>query len=202
MIGAQIVLIVALVVGSVIYWPYYVTNIVLGFFILVGAIGFAIFGKMIWKEYKDLSSKDCGVFSQNTHSKIQKVTKLSAAAIIVTFLTFCVLLWSFVEKYPLTVMSLIAFSIVGRAIEVSWIVSMLLVLSPSLQTWGPGHTSGKVSQQHFDDLSDSSIDIENDEVISSSLDSSTKTVTTDINSTSISDKSSDLHSSSNGGSAV
>eukprot|EP01132_Coremiostelium_polycephalum_P010063 gene10063-12335_t len=162
MIGAQVVLMIALVVGSIVYWPFYATNVILGFFLLAGAIGFAIFGKMIWREYKDLSSKDCGVFSESTHAKIQKVTKLSAAAITVTFITFCLFLWSFITKYPLNMASLLAFVFVGRGIEVSWIISMLLVLSPSLQTWNHSANSNKVSGAHFDDLSDSSIDIENE----------------------------------------
>ncbi|KAF2075358.1 hypothetical protein CYY_003334 [Polysphondylium violaceum] len=162
MIGSQVLLMVMLIICSATYWPYWSTNLILGFFILYGALGFAIFGKMIWSEYKDLSNKDCGVFSQNTHNKIQRVTKLSAAAIIVTFCTFMVIIWSFIQQ-PLSMKNLLAFNFVGRAIEVSWMTSMLLVLSPSLQT-GANNTASQVSKgSHLDDLSDSSIDIEEPE---------------------------------------
>ncbi|GAM19194.1 hypothetical protein SAMD00019534_023690, partial [Acytostelium subglobosum LB1] len=119
-------------------------------------VGFAVFGKMIWNEYRDISEKDCGVFSGNTHAKIQKVTKLSAVAIVVAFCTVGILVWTFgVSVWNIN--NVIAFIVVGRGIEVTWITSMLLVLSPSLQTWGAGNSSNKMATHgatSFDGLSD------------------------------------------------
>lgn len=160
-IVAQFILMVLLFIGSFVYWSFYATNAILGFYLFSGAVGFGIFGRMIWREYKDVSNKDCGVFSDSTHAKIQKVTKLSAAAILVSALTFGLIVWSFIKPI-MPVETVIAFSFIGRSIEVLWIASMLFILSPSLQTWN--HNSQRMSSgaEHFDDLSDSSIDIENE----------------------------------------
>ncbi|EGC29241.1 hypothetical protein DICPUDRAFT_58914 [Dictyostelium purpureum] len=163
-LGSQVILMILLIVACFAGWQYSSSNIILLVFLVYGGVSAVIFTKMIWDEYKDLSSKDCGVFSAANHQRIKKIFKLSITAIFVTFFTFGLTIWSFVVNGVLTIPHAIAFNFIGRAIEIAWISVMLVILAPQLQTWdqNSNRTAGNKESINFDSLSDSSIDIEND----------------------------------------
>ncbi|EAL72427.1 hypothetical protein DDB_G0270154 [Dictyostelium discoideum AX4] len=163
LIGSQIVLMVLLIATCLAGWSFYATNTLLLVFLIYGGVGCIVFVKMIWQEYRDLSDKDCGVFSQTSHERIQKVLKLSSTAIVITILTVGMVIWSFKLEGKLPMSQILAYNFIGRFIEIVWIGVMLLVLAPKLQSWGQNSSSRTNRNSNLDDLSDSSIDIESND---------------------------------------
>ncbi|KAM9960289.1 hypothetical protein ACTFIW_009417 [Dictyostelium discoideum] len=163
LIGSQIVLMVLLIATCLAGWSFYATNTLLLVFLIYGGVGCIVFVKMIWQEYRDLSDKDCGVFSQTSHERIQKVLKLSSTAIVITILTVGMVIWSFKLEGKLPMAQILAYNFIGRFIEIVWIGVMLLVLAPKLQSWGQNSSSRTNRNSNLDDLSDSSIDIESND---------------------------------------
>ncbi|KAK5575578.1 hypothetical protein RB653_006711 [Dictyostelium firmibasis] len=181
LIGSQIVLMVLLITTCVVGWSFYATNTILLVFLIYGGVGCIVFVKMIWQEYRDLSDKDCGVFSQTSHERIQKVLKLSSTAIVITILTVGMVIWSFKLEGKLPMSQILAYNFIGRFIEIIWIGVMLLVLAPKLQSWGQNSSSKTNRNSNLDDLSDSSIDIESNDDSSKEKDLTCNNINNNLN---------------------
>ncbi|GAM18772.1 hypothetical protein SAMD00019534_019470, partial [Acytostelium subglobosum LB1] len=165
MIGLQVLLFVLMIIGSCLYIRMYIINSIICVYIACGAIGFAIFGRMIWNKYKVLADKSCGVFNEVTHLKVKRVMRMSIAAIIISLLSIGATLWLLLDPRPMwSANTVIGFNMLIRSLEIGWIITMLLILSPSLQTHGNSSTSRperKVSMNgsaNFDDEDEEVVD--------------------------------------------
>ncbi|GAM20487.1 hypothetical protein SAMD00019534_036620, partial [Acytostelium subglobosum LB1] len=140
-IGSQVLLFVIAILFLLLKLGSMYTNITIGIYIFLAGIAFAILGKMIWNEYKFISSRNSGVFNEDTHAKFSRVTRISIVAIGISFCTIAIILWMYLAPRVWPLSLVIGFNVFGRLVEFSWIVTMILILSPSLQKVGKSSTT-------------------------------------------------------------
>ncbi|GAM21527.1 hypothetical protein SAMD00019534_047020, partial [Acytostelium subglobosum LB1] len=145
MIGIQVVLYLLILFFYVFRVTSIAVNITFASIIIMAGVGYGIFGKMIWNEYRFINSRKNSVCSQSNQFKIQKVSIISVVAIIISFCSLGVLLWLYLSRDDGPVYEVILFNVVARGLEALWIVTMILILAPSNHHDTSGSTSSSNS---------------------------------------------------------